>query len=63
MAKQLFMARIKLLDMGLTIAATTVEMQLANPPADMAENEAYALWAKEQFDAYIDKISKGRIKS
>ena len=63
MAKQLFMARIKLLDMGLTIAATTVEMQLVNPPADMAENEAYALWAKEQFDAYIDKISKGRIKS
>lgn len=44
--------------MGLTIAATSVEMQLADPPTDL-ENEAYALWAKEQFDTYIDKMSKG----
>lgn len=46
--------------MGLTIAATSVEMQLADPPTDL-ENEAYALWAKEQFDTYIDKMSKGMV--
>ncbi|XP_059472140.1 DNA-directed RNA polymerase I subunit RPA1 [Neocloeon triangulifer] len=56
-AKYLFMARIQLLDMGLSTSAMSVEMELNNRPADMTDNY-FGEWAKEQFDNFIKKMAK-----
>jgi len=50
---------MKLLDMGHIIAASSIEMELSNPPPETLDNEANALWAKEKFENFIAKVAKG----
>lgn len=60
-AKYLLLARLRLLDMGLSTAAMEAEREVSNPNPDVKDNEALAIWAKEKLEEYIETVSKSEL--
>ncbi|XP_065342582.1 DNA-directed RNA polymerase I subunit RPA1 [Cloeon dipterum] len=56
LVKILFIARIKLLDMGLSTAALAAETELGNRPEGISDSDL-ALWAKDHFESIVQRMA------